>query len=107
MAQLYVLNTTIIPNNGTFVMEDIGLIAVQQLLNEYAFTSAIGHDSTSAIISELVEIEVPTNRATITLDKGDLAIYFKLDKRPPEGEILSKQQIQELGFSWKLIKRID
>lgn len=39
--------------------------------------------------------------------KGDLAVCFKLNSRPKEGSILSLEDLQEIGFSWKLLERIE
>lgn len=107
MARIYIMNTTIVPNNGTYKLEDLGVVGAQHLIDGYSFTSAIGHASTAEIISSLLGIEIPMNRATISFEPGDIAICFKLDKRPPEGEILSTEQLKELGYSFKLLKRID
>ena len=48
------------------------------------------------------------NRINASFDEvGDLAICFKLNSRPKEGSILSLQDLQEIGFSWKLLERIE
>lgn len=105
---LYLLNTTILTNTGLFRLSDISLEEVKSLISSNnGFTSGIGHQSTANIISSLIGADVPMNRINVYMEQGDKALCFKLDKRPEEGSILSVEQIQELGFSWKLLERLD
>lgn len=105
---LYVLNTTILTNTGLFKLSDVSLEEVKELISSNPnFVSGIGHQSTADIISSLIGASVPMNRINVYMEKGDIALCFKLDKRPEEGSILSVEQIQELGFSWKLLERLD
>ena len=84
----YIFNTTILTNNN--------------------FVSAIGHESTAQIISSVLGLNVPMNRINASFEEvGDLAICFKLNSRPKEGSILSLEDLQEIGFSWKLLERIE
>jgi uncharacterized protein 26 len=72
------------------------------------FISAIGHSSTAQIISSVLGVEVPENRINASFEEvGDKALCFKLNSRPKEGVILSFEDLQEIGFSWKLLERIE
>jgi hypothetical protein len=47
------------------------------------------------------------NRIEFRQQVGQKAIALKLNHRPPEGQILNKQQIEEIGFTLKLIERLE
>ena len=53
--------------------------------------SAIGHESTAQIMSELLGVKVPVNRIKYEQLPGETAIIFQLNSRPPEGKILIYQ----------------
>lgn len=58
---------------------------------------------TAAIMSELLGVQVPVNRVQVAPVPGDKLLCFKLKKRAPEGVILSKSEINELGYEWVLM----
>jgi len=104
----YVFNTTIVVNNGTYKLSDISVERAREILADGNFISAIGHESTAQIISTVLGMEVPMNRVNASFDNvGDLAVCFKLNSRPKEGAILSFEDLVEIGFSWKLLERIE
>lgn len=103
----YLFNTTIITNNGTYKMSSVTDLEAKEILQQ-GFECAIGHASTAQIISEILDLDVKENRITASMDNiGDKAVCFKLNSRPKEGEILSKEQLVEIGYSFKLIERIE
>ena len=109
MSKLFIMNTTIIINDGKYEMKTISLEEAKKLISENPeFISAIGHDSTASIISSVLGTEVPMNRVNASFDNiGDKAVCFKLNSRPKEGAILSFEDLVEIGFSWKLLTRIE
>ena len=60
--------------------------------------SAIGHESTARLLSELFGVEVPVNRASIWFNPGDQGIHFYVPTRLPEGRVLSLEELQKLGY---------
>ena len=58
--------------------------------------SAIGHEGTAAIISELCGFPISVNRVAITLQPGDVLLVFQLLTRLPEGKVLTAQEVQQL-----------
>lgn len=70
------------------------------------YTSAVGHDATAQIMTELLGQPVAANRITVEPVPGDVFYCFKLDRRPPEGAILDRAQLEELGFSWAVMRYI-
>jgi len=67
------------------------------------FTSAIGHDATSQIISVQLGIQVPTNRISIKLSTGDVLIVYQLLTRLPEGKILSEDEMKQVPSKWYIV----
>jgi hypothetical protein len=100
-----ILNAPIITADGLFRCETISLESARELLNRHDFISAIGHASTADILTELLEIDIPVNRISFTQEVGQKAIIFKLKSRCPEGVILTKSEIEALGYEFKLITR--
>jgi hypothetical protein len=100
---LYLLNT-VIPNDAYGIWESrkISQTAAEWHANT-SFISAIGHDSTADIMSTLLGTTVSVNRISITPKVGDKCLCFKLAQRAPEGVILNRQQIEELGYHWVLM----
>ena len=58
--------------------------------------SAVGHESTAKILSELLGFEVPVNRIMVKLEEGDEAVIFQLFTRLPEGRVLNRDELEEL-----------
>jgi hypothetical protein len=67
------------------LFEEISLDEVQKSLED-GFTSAVGHADTAAVFSSQLGIEVPANRTTVSLKKGDTAVIGQYrGPRLPEG----------------------
>ena len=81
-------------------MTSISLQEAQTLIESSGWQSAIGHESTAQIISELLEIDVPMARISVSPEVGDMFLCFKLNRRPLEGAILNRVQLEELGYGW-------
>jgi hypothetical protein len=61
-----------------------------ELVRKYSFISAIGHDATAKIISQILGVNIPVNRIAVKLQSGDIALVFQLLQRLPEGKVLSE-----------------
>ena len=55
------------------------------MIEDNGFISAIGHEATSQIMTDLFGINIPMNRIDFKQEVGQKAVVFKLNKRPPEG----------------------
>lgn len=99
------LNTSIITDYGVFEYSKASLSDIKKLIKN-GFESAIGHDQTASIISKLLGVEVKVNRVNYTQNIGDIALIFKLKKRGEEGKIYSEKEIEEMGYSWGIIKKL-
>lgn len=102
-----IFNGTIATTNGVYRITDITVAEAKKLIFENGFISAIGHKSTAEAISDSFNINIPMNRIDFKQEIGQKAIVFKLNKRPPEGSILSRTEIESIGYSFKLMERLE
>jgi hypothetical protein len=56
-------------------------------------------------MSELLGVGVPVNRQMFAQEVGQQALVFKLNGRPPEGAVLTREELDVIGYSWKLLTR--
>lgn len=105
--KILLLNAAIMTANGTFRLSNIALEDVKNMLTEENIMSAIGHNATADIMSELIGVNIPANRIQARQESGQKAIIFKLLKRPEEGKILNKEEIEEIGYEFLLLERLD
>jgi hypothetical protein len=103
--KLALLNTSIITNDGLYSLQTIGLREAQHLALTCDLDSAVGHEATAQVMSELLDVDVAFNRQMFSQQSGQRALVFKLNGRPPEGVVLTRQEIEEIGYSWKLLTR--
>jgi hypothetical protein len=101
-----ILNTSIITTVGTYEMVPTTLEIAKTLVNKpEGFVSAIGHQSTAQILTNLLQIPVPMNRINFEQQVLQMALVFKLKQRAPEGVILTAEQIEENGYEFFLLSR--
>ena len=96
---MYLCSTTVIPS-GAYGTWDVGPLSLNQaklLVRAMEFESAVGHESTAEVMTNLLEVEVSMNRLTIVPKDGDSFVCFKLDRRPPEGAILDRETLEAVG----------
>lgn len=104
---LALLNTSIITEDGQYTLETIDLDHAKELVaSAEALDSAIGHDATAQIMTTLLGAEVAVNRQIFAQQIGQVALVFKLNGRPPEGTILTLDEIEKIGYTWKMMTRI-
>jgi len=103
--KIAILNTTILTANGDFGLKSISLEKAKSLieLNADNLLSAIGHQSTADILTNLLDVKIEVNRIQFKQEPGQLALCFKLNGRPEEGKILTIGEIEEIGYEFKLL----
>ncbi|MEK6285813.1 MAG: DUF1874 domain-containing protein [Acidobacteriota bacterium] len=74
------LNTSVITSFGSYTYQPLTLCGLKRTL----------------------EHAVPVNRTEYTQQTGEKAIVFKLKSRIPAGVVLSRQEIEEIGFEFGL-----
>jgi hypothetical protein len=86
-------------------IEEVSLERVKEILNtDLEVLSAVGHQSTATVLSELLEREIPANRIPITLTPDDILIVFQLLVRLEEGKVLTKEEIKQLKYKFFVIE---
>ncbi len=100
------LNTSILTNPGAYVLADITLEEAKTVLSEDSFESAIWHERTAAILTDLLGVEVRVNRVVYQQQTQESAIVFKLNCRLPEVKILSREEIETIGYKFQLLTRL-
>lgn len=104
---LALLNTSILTAEGTYTLRDITLEEAKALVASSELDSAIGHVATALVMEQLLGIEIPVRRQVFTQQPGQQALVFKLNGRPAEGRILSVPEIEEIGYKFQLLTRIE
>ena len=107
MSKLYLMNTPVLTSYGVFEYQSISLSTAKSLLYSRDFISAIGHDSTAQVLTELLGMKIEKNRIQVHMEEGDQAIIFKLKQRPPEGKILTKEEIEQIGYEFALLEKTE
>lgn len=108
MSICYVLNTTILTTPG--LCYDSRIITVEEARRYVAhrpMVSAVGHAATAAIASTLLGVDVPESRAAIAMAVGDIAVCVKLRGRPLEGVILTREEVEGIGYDLVLLEARD
>ncbi|MGF7059901.1 YddF family protein [Brassicibacter mesophilus] len=100
-------NGTVATTNGIYSIQNIDIETARKYVEQNGFISAIGHEATAQIMSELLGKEIPMNRIQFHQQVGQIAIVFKLNTRPPEGIILNIDQLNKIGYSLKIMKRLE
>ena len=104
MPSLYILNTPILTEYGSFNFRKSSLPEVKELLSQ-GFTSAIGHEATAALMSHLTKVQIPVNRVAIKMQLGDKAIVFRMLTRLPEGKVLTQEELSQVPYEFGILER--
>jgi hypothetical protein len=109
---VYLLNALIIPIDFEkhpkikAIIRKADIEEARQLLSR-GFTSAIGHQATAVMLTQLLGIEVPFNRITVKAEPGDILVHFVLRERIPEGKILTLEELQRLPFDFAVTEVLE
>lgn len=101
------LNGPVCTSTGLFRVSELQVEEARRLVRLHGWVSAVGHEATAALLSRILDIEVPRNRVEYEQRPGQLAIALKLNQRAPEGQILSEDEMLRIGFSLLLLERIE
>ena len=104
---LAILNTSILTTAGSYTLRDITVEEARELAEDNDLDSAVGHASTAQVMTTLLGVEIPTNRQLFTQQTGQQALVFKLNGRPEGGKILTAAEIEEIGYKFQLLTRIN
>lgn len=104
---LAILNTSILTAAGSYTLQDITVEEARELVEDNNLDSAVGHASTAQVMTTLLGVEIPTNRQVFTQQPGQQALVFKLNGRSEEGKILTAAEIEEIGYKFQLLTRVE
>lgn len=108
---MYIFNTLITPINFdeqdkvTVEFKKVTVEEAKELIRSKSFDSVIGHEATAQVLSMLLGLEIPFQRKTVFMKIGDEGLHFFLKQRLPEGQILNKEQLEQLDF-WLVYSKI-
>lgn len=102
-----IFNGTVATTNGLYRVSDISISEAKLLLQKNGYVSAVGHEATAAIMTNIMGMEIPKNRINFIQMVGQKAVVFKLNRRPEEGSVLSMEEVEKVGYSFKLMERLE
>ena len=95
--RVYLLNaisTSMFPESALIYTKPVDIGFVRTVLSQ-GFISAIGHQSTAQLLTQLLGIKVEANRVAVQLKEMDRAIVVGLKFRPEEGKVYSLEELSE------------
>jgi len=109
-SRIYLLNSPIMPDYGTWEFRRASLDEVRNLVTwigkdgkrrlRFDVVSAIGHKSTAHLLTQLLQLdegEVPMSRIRVQwTHPEDVAVILRIPVRLPEGKVLSLAELKEL-----------
>jgi len=101
----YILNSPILTDWGLYEFTEFKGTTGELDLSDAI--SAVGHDSTAELLTEILGVPVKKDRLKIQMKKGDSALIFRLTERPPEGQVLSLEELKEYSYKFGILKRLN
>lgn len=101
----YLLNGPVLTDFGVYQFAPVTPEEARWHLAD-GFLSAVGHPGVAQVLTELLGLAVPVNRAVIAMVPGDKAVVFWLRQRPPAGGELSEAELWQLPFRLGLLTRV-
>jgi hypothetical protein len=90
------LNSPVLTNYGSYQFYRISLEEARAWARRGPFISAVGHEATAALLTELLGVEVPCSRTRIEMNLHDEALVVRLTVRLPEGKVLGREELRKL-----------
>jgi hypothetical protein len=110
-SRLTLLNTSIITLYGTYEFKPLTLEEARGLIVDFQkrnceIQSAIGHQTTADLLTYLLDYPVTVNRMEFNQTIDDVALVFRLRGRPPEGRVLSREELEEIGYEFGQLMKL-
>lgn len=121
MKNFFFFNTTIMPNEGIYECKKIATDRAREIFVSICdngtgycenFVSAIGHEASAQALNVLMDLPkngqcIQVNRIPAVMEPGDIAIALKVRGRLPEGQILTIEELEGIGYDLFLIQRLN
>ena len=107
---LYIFNTTILTTPGlSYDSEIIDVGRARTIVKHFRgpIVSAVGHQATAEIATLLLDHDVPMSRLAAEMRPDDWAICVKLRQRAPEGVVLTREQVEAIGYDLVFLEARD
>lgn len=91
------------PNEGVFVNKKVSVEDAKRIVAYHTgeIISAIGHQGTADAFNALkFPVAVEVNRIHAKMERGSEAVCLKINGRLPEGEILTLEKMEEIGYEF-------
>ena len=103
---LLVLSTSVITEFGSYEYTPISVAeAISELGYPPNFESAVGHEGTARLLSELLGVEIPARRISVVQKPGQRALVFKVRERLAPGAELTMDDLARVDYELGLLLR--
>jgi hypothetical protein len=102
---IYLINSPVLTSFGSYNYSPVAIDEVRRLINENAFTSAVGHVETASLLTRLLGIPVPMNRIVVQQQVGDTLVVIKPKTRLEANRTYSESDIENIGYEFGLLTR--
>ncbi len=102
-----IFNGTVVTTDGLYRIRQISIEEAKQLVASRVIESAVGHLAAAELLSDILAVTITENRVQFIQQPGQLAIALKLNIRPQEGAVLTMHEMLSVGFTLRLIERLE